>query len=367
MIPRAWPASHAVMLLLFSFLSLATLILSEVSADTRGIKVGLALPLSGEMARYGLDIQRGALMAKEELAKKGIELVLVSEDTQLIPRIAATAAQKLINLDRVDVIVSLWDTAEAVAPIAEQRRTPHVSIRWNHRVAEEFPHTFTFESSYVTWVRATLDFLRSKGVKRLALMTDESASGWVFGREYLLQVVADYGIELTTDQRFMGSTGDLNLTISKLLARPSDYILMLHFGAPLVETMRRFSERKVATPVIGYFDGMEPPINVEGRPFVAQFDTQSWFAERFAARFPGERPIRAAFGYDLISILGQIVEKIKRTPTEAEILSHLNGVHDYPGATGLISSNQSRAIETTCVLKEFRNGVAVKIGETNSR
>ena len=367
MIAQAWPVSRTLWPLLLSLLSFATFVLSEVSAETPRITVGMALPLSGEMSRYGLDIQRGALMAKEELAKKGTEVVLISEDTQLIPRMAATAAQKLINSDHVDVVVSLWDTAEAVAPIAEQRRTPHVSIRWNHRVAEEFPHTFTFESSYVTWVRATLDFLRSKGVRRLALMTDESGAGWVFGREYLLQVVADYGIELTTDQRFMGSTGDLNLTISKLLARPSDYILMLHFGAPLVETMRRLSERKIATPVIGYFDGMEPPINVEGRPFVAQFDTQPWFVERFAARFPRERPVRAAFGYDLISILGEIVEKIKRTPTKAEILSHLNGVRDYPGATGLISSNQSRAIETTCILKEFRNGVAVKIGEANSR
>jgi ABC-type branched-subunit amino acid transport system substrate-binding protein len=147
------------------------------------ISVGLALPLSGESARYGLDIQRGALMATEELQKRGIELVLISEDTQLLPRVAATAAQKLISRDHVNVVVSLWDTAEAVAPIAEQRKTPHISIRWNHRVAQEFPHTFTFESTYVTWVRATLDFLRSKGVKRLAVMTDESGAGWVFARE----------------------------------------------------------------------------------------------------------------------------------------------------------------------------------------
>ena len=111
---------------------------------------------------------------------------------------------------------------------------------------------------------------------------------------------------------------------------------------------------------------IRPPTIVEARPFVAQFDTKSWFTERFTARFQGERPIRAAFGYDLISIMGQIVEKIKRTPTEAEILSHLNGLRDYAGATGMISSNQSRAIETTCVLKEFRNGVAVIHDRTSS-
>jgi ABC-type branched-subunit amino acid transport system substrate-binding protein len=330
-------------------------------AQESRVVVGLALPLSGEMARYGLDIQRGAAMAQEELARRGAGISFIAEDTQLLPRMAATAAQKLINRDRVDLILSLWDTAEAVAPIAEQKRTPHVSIRWNHRVAQEFPHTFTFESTYETWVRATLEYLRSRAVRRLAVMTDISAAGWVLGREYLLKVAADYKIEVVRDIEFLGATGDINLSITKLLAEPSDYILMLHFGPSLVDTMRRLSERKVPTPIMGYFDGMEPPINVDRRPFVAQFDSQKWFLDRFSARFPGEKPSRAAFGYDLISILGQLIEHLGRRPTADEILGHFNSLRNYTGATGTISANNSRNIETTCVLKEFRNGEAVVV------
>lgn len=163
--------------------ALASFLIANVSAaEGPALSIGLALPLSGDMARYGLDIRRGATMVKEELAKRGTEMVFISEDTQLIPRTAATAAQKLINRDRVDVIVSLWDTAEAVAPIAEQKGVPHVSIRWNHRVAQEFSHTFTFESTYVSWIRATLAYLQSQRVRRLAVMTDISGAGWVLSQ-----------------------------------------------------------------------------------------------------------------------------------------------------------------------------------------
>lgn len=124
------------LLIRYLVVALTSFFIAHVSAaEGPALSVGLALPLSGDMARYGLDIQRGATMAKEELAKRGTEMVFISEDTQLVPRMAVTAAQKLINRDRVDVIVSLWDTAEAVAPIAEQKGVPHVSIRWNHRVA----------------------------------------------------------------------------------------------------------------------------------------------------------------------------------------------------------------------------------------
>lgn len=162
----------------------------------------------------------------------------------------------------MDLIVSLWDTAEAVAPIAERRGTPHVSIRWNHRVAQEFPHTFTFESTYGSWVRATLDYLRSQGVRKLAVMTDISGAGWILSREYLQQVVTEYNMEVVRDVEFPGAVGDINVSITKLLSEPSDYILMLQFGPSLIETMRRLGERKVTTPVIGYFDGMEPSVNV---------------------------------------------------------------------------------------------------------
>ena len=351
-----------VALILQLAVALASFLIANISAaEGPALSIGLALPLSGDMARYGLDIQRGAAMAKEELARRGTEMVFVAEDTQLVPRMAATAAQKLINRDRVDVIVSLWDTAEAVAPIAEQKGTPHVSIRWNHRVAQEFPHTFTFESTYVSWIRATLAYLQSQRVRRLAVMTDISGAGWVLSRDYLRQVATDYKMEIVRDIEFLGAAGDINLSVTKLLAEPSDYILMLHFGPSLVDTMKRLSERKVTTPIMGYFDGMEPPINVDRRPFVAQFDTQKWFLDRFSERFPGEKPTRAAFGYDLISILGQLIERLGRRPTADEILGHFNSLRNYAGATGTISANDSRNIETTCVLKEFRNGEAVVV------
>jgi ABC-type branched-subunit amino acid transport system substrate-binding protein len=119
---------------------------------------------------------------------------------------------------------------------------------------------------------------------------------------------------------------------------------------------------KVATPITGYFDGMDPPINIEGRPFVAQFDTQAWFLERFSARFPGEQTIRAAFGYDLVSILGELVARLKRKPTGDEIIGHLKALRGYSGATGEISANDSRTIETTCVLKEMRGGDTSEMG-----
>lgn len=38
------------------------------------VTVGLALPLSGDMARYGTDIQRGAIMAQEELGQRQIAI-----------------------------------------------------------------------------------------------------------------------------------------------------------------------------------------------------------------------------------------------------------------------------------------------------
>lgn len=329
------------------------------------LKIGVAVPLSGDFAKFGVDVQRGMLMAQEEFAGRDVPLQLIFEDTQYQPRLAATAAKKLIDRDRIDVIVSLWDTAEAVAPIAEQAKIPHFSIRWNPRVAEEFAHTFTFESTYITWTRELVRFLKSTGIRRLALMTDISGAAWVMTRDSFLKEAALARMEIINDVQFSGMN-DLQIAVTKLSAKPADYIVMLHYEPTLSDAMRRLKTMGIAVPVTGFFEGMEGA-EFEGRRFVAQFDTQPWFYEKFFRKYPAEKPIKAAFGYDLVSILGKLAERVRRRPSSNEILAHLNQLRGYQGATGTISANTTRNIETTCVQKEIRNGAARVIAPNEER
>ncbi len=100
------------------------------SGDQDGIvRIGAVLPLTGPSARYGKWIQEGLDLAVENInASGGINgrrLAIIYEDDQAQPVNAASAMQKLVNVDRVPVVFGSWASSAvlAQAPIAERSKT----------------------------------------------------------------------------------------------------------------------------------------------------------------------------------------------------------------------------------------------------
>ncbi len=116
---------------------LAVLVLSwtvQVSA-AETVKIGLIYPLSGVMAFDGQSVVCGAKLAAEEINKKGgvlkgRQIEIIVEDGQGMPAQSVAAAEKLINRDKVAVVMgALRSTASlAVQPIAEKNKTPMVTV-----------------------------------------------------------------------------------------------------------------------------------------------------------------------------------------------------------------------------------------------
>ena len=74
----------------------------EVSTGSDVIKIGWMGPLSGEAASYGESIKRGVELAKKEM---NVDVEIIFEDTKCDVDEAASAAQKLINVDQVVAII----------------------------------------------------------------------------------------------------------------------------------------------------------------------------------------------------------------------------------------------------------------------
>lgn len=94
-------------------------------------KIGSILPLTGDFAVLGQEIRRGAEIAVEEARAKGQDIEYISEDDQFSPLVMATAAQKLIQVDKVDVaITAIIQEAKPIAPIFNKAQTP-LLVTWD--------------------------------------------------------------------------------------------------------------------------------------------------------------------------------------------------------------------------------------------
>ena len=101
--------------------------------DTSPIKIGWIGPLTGDLASLGQDAEKATEVALDEVnAAGGINgrpLQLVPQDSKCNPKDASDAGNKLINVDKVSVILGGLCSGEttAVAPVAEQNHVVMIS------------------------------------------------------------------------------------------------------------------------------------------------------------------------------------------------------------------------------------------------
>ena len=101
-----------------------------LAADTGPIKIGLILPMTGQSASTGRQIDAAVKLwvaqNGNKIARRTVEVIL--KDDGAVPDATKRIAQELIVSDKVAVIAGfgITPTALATAPLATQSKTPLV-------------------------------------------------------------------------------------------------------------------------------------------------------------------------------------------------------------------------------------------------
>jgi len=95
----------------------AVLVPAIAFGQTGPIKIGLLFPYTGPIATVGTDATRGFELHLAKIGGKagGRELQVLKEDTEFKPDIGLTKARKLVERDRVDLLVGPVNSAVALA------------------------------------------------------------------------------------------------------------------------------------------------------------------------------------------------------------------------------------------------------------
>lgn len=97
----------------------------------KSLVIGSVLPLTGTFGILGEDIRRGADLAIFESKAKYPNLIYISEDDHFEQKTAATAANKLISVDKIDMaFTAAVQEAKSMAPIFNGAKIP-LLITWD--------------------------------------------------------------------------------------------------------------------------------------------------------------------------------------------------------------------------------------------
>ena len=101
------------------------------SMGGKQIKVGAILPLSGDLAALGEEVKRGIELATEDAKGAVKNIAVIYEDDQYIPKMDVSAASKLINVDKVDVAMTMFvEQAKPMASMFNNNKTP-LLVLWD--------------------------------------------------------------------------------------------------------------------------------------------------------------------------------------------------------------------------------------------
>ena len=101
--------------------------------DSKIIKIGVVLPLSGQVAAFGTSGRNGIQMLEEETNKNGgvlgKQVKFVFQDDEGKPATAATVGTKLISEDKVVAIIGPLTSgcANSLGPIAVSNKIPMIT------------------------------------------------------------------------------------------------------------------------------------------------------------------------------------------------------------------------------------------------
>lgn len=285
------------------------------------IKLGAILSLSGDLQQWCGHIRRGMELAASEEAPVKVSLRF-EDDRSVDKKSALTAAQKLIQIEKVDLLFN-WtpSTIPVLGPVARGARVPLLTGAYDRQVAQAGPYVFGVFVNYEILPREIAEFLiKDRGARRLGLIM--AADDWSTGFEIpFREEIRKLGADLIFAETIAPSEKDTRPLILKLKKENVDAVLAPLYSSALFSFLKTAREMRYAGSIhVG--DGMfEEDLKTVGSSAEGVYASQIWLesAELSAAfrRHFGEtvNPLQlglVATGYDTVRHIQGAVEQIRR-------------------------------------------------------
>lgn len=227
-------------------LGLASLVAAPVwAADT--VKIGLILPMTGQQASTGREIEAAARLYMAEhgnmVAGKKIELIV--KDDAALPDTTKRIAQELVVNDKVAVLAGFGITpcAFATAPIATQAKVPMVVMAAGTSVITE-------RSPYITRTSFTLaqssvviaDWAAKNKIKKVITLVSDYAPG-LDAEKFFAERFKQAGGEIAAQLRVPLRSPDFTPALQRVADEKPDAVFVFVPSGAGATVMKQFAER----------------------------------------------------------------------------------------------------------------------------
>lgn len=330
------------------------------SSETQVIKIGVVAPLTGGGAAYGATLAKGVELAAADLVGKSTKYTyeVIVEDDTTNQATAASAANKLIAIDKVKAIITTTSsTGNAVKNIAEKAGVIHVCDCTDVTIGN-VPYNFTNGMTPVDEVPVWLGEAQRRGVKTIAVL-EQVHPGIKVITDEMVRIIPQYGIKIVYQDAFDGNVRDFKTIVSKAKASKPDLYYIGAFPPSLDIISKQFIDEGVKNlSTTALFAASPEPKLYEGLWYSDSMLADPAFADVFAQKNPTLRfNVRTApYGYDIFNMLVQSFEK------EGDAVTNFKAITSYDGKAGKVTKTpESSNFHTKASIWTIKDGKGVQI------
>ena len=213
------------------------------------IVVGSIQDLSGPIAGFGKQVRAGMLLRVDEINEQGgingRKLKLIVEDSAYDPKKAVLAAQKLVNQDKIFIMVGHIGTAQNLAAMPVQFEKNVINfypITAAREMYEPFNRLkYSFAATYYDQMRGAVPKLvKDKGAKKACTLYQDDEFGLevVRGAEAGLKTI---GMELAEKTSYKRGATDFSSQVARMKAAGCDFVVL---GTIIRETIGAIAESR---------------------------------------------------------------------------------------------------------------------------
>ena len=329
--------------------------------NDRVIKIGVAVPLTGTNGFVGEEIRDAVLMAEKKLQNTKYKYEVVFEDVQVDPKMAASAAQKLINIDKVDAIISAYAPIDnTIAPIAEKAQVVHIGIAFDPRAAEGEYNFIDFVTPD-TSAKAFLAELEKREITKLGIFRLNNP-GIIAVYDAVKTLAPEYGVTINFDEQFQPGERDFRSIIAKAMKSKSQIFALLSIPPELDVLAKQMDDLNIhnQTTVI-YFELSPNKSLYEGLWSIGFGGVADSFVKEFKDTYNKDIAFGTPNSYDAFNIIVNAAESYTGAgkPSTKYIADQIQNLKGYEGVLGKLDVNSAGIIDSAVQIKIVKNGVMV--------
>ncbi len=195
--------------------------------NNEAIKIGVILPLTGPAQAAGEASKKVVEMALADLSPAVREKIeIIFEDDQLDPKLTVSAAQKLIQVDRVRALVTYSSAASVAASyVAEKAEIPMIGLGNSSDINLNKKWVVRYVPSSPLLITALENLILKDKYKKIAIIWNQ-ADGPKANADETAKRLPTLGYEIVANESVAKGENDFRTAIAKLKSAKPDVVIV---------------------------------------------------------------------------------------------------------------------------------------------